>query len=56
MTIREQVLGFDHPDTVEVLKNYAILLQKMGREGEVAALEARVEAIRAKLQGSEEDK
>ena len=38
------------------LKNYANLLKKMGREGEAAGLEARVEAVRGKVRGSEEGK
>jgi len=50
------VLGAEHPDTIRTLENYAKLLKKMGREGEAAGLEARVEAIRAKLRGAEEGK
>ncbi len=39
--IREQALGPDHPYTREVVRNYADLLRKMGRETEASELEAR---------------
>jgi Tetratricopeptide repeat len=39
--IREQVLGSNHPYTREVVRNYADLLRKMGRETEAIQLEAR---------------
>jgi len=41
LAIREKALGPEHPDTVTVLKNYAALLRKMGREDEADKLEAR---------------
>jgi len=39
--IREQALGPNHPLTREVVRNYAMLLRKMGRETEASELEAR---------------
>jgi tetratricopeptide (TPR) repeat protein len=53
LAIYERVLGDDHSETLRTLKNYADLLKKMGREGEAAELEARVEAMRVKVQGSD---
>jgi hypothetical protein len=41
LRIREQTLGPDHPLTREVVRNYADLLRKMGREPEATQLEAR---------------
>jgi tetratricopeptide (TPR) repeat protein len=40
LRIREQALGPDHPLTREVVRNYAILLRKVGRESEATQLEA----------------
>ena len=41
-------MGAEHPDVVESLENYAVLLRKTGRDIEAVKLEARAKAIRAK--------
>jgi tetratricopeptide (TPR) repeat protein len=41
LDIREKALGVEHPDTITVLKNYAALLRKMGRNDEADELGAR---------------
>jgi hypothetical protein len=46
LAIREKVLGPKHPHLATSLKNYAILLQKMGRNSEAEEMLARVRAIR----------
>jgi tetratricopeptide (TPR) repeat protein len=39
--IWEQALGPNHPYTQTVVRNYAMLLRKMGREAEASKLESR---------------
>ncbi len=46
--IREKALGLEHPDVATSLENYASLLRMTKREYQVAKLEARAKAIRAK--------
>ena len=41
LRIWEQALGPDHPRTRNVVRDYAMLLRKMGREAEASELEAR---------------
>ena len=48
LAIREKALGQEHPAVAQSLENYARLLRKTGRSDEVAKLEARAKAIRAK--------
>ncbi len=48
LAIREKALGPQHPDVAQSLENYAALLRNMNREDEVAKMEARAKAIRAK--------
>ena len=48
LTIRESVLGREHPEVATNLENYAALLRKTSRATEAAGLEARPQAIRAK--------
>ncbi len=45
---RETALGPEHPDVAQGLENYAALLRETGRATEVAKLEARAKAIRAR--------
>jgi len=47
LEIREKHLGKDHVELVPILKNYAIMLRKIKREDEAAAMEARKSAIEA---------
>ena len=49
LSIYEKALGPEHPNVATSLENYAALLRKVGREAEAAGMEARAEAIRAKL-------
>lgn len=51
LAICEQVLRPEDLDVVSILENYASLLRKTRRETEAAEFEARVKAIRAKVQG-----
>lgn len=46
LAMDEKTLGPEHPDLAESLKNYAALLQKMGRGADAAKMDARAEAIR----------
>ena len=48
LAIREKALGPEHPEVATVLENYAPLLRKIGKDAEVAELEARASTIRAK--------
>ena len=48
LTIQEQVLGLENPFVAVTLENYAVLLRKTGRASEATAMEARIQAIRAK--------
>lgn len=41
-------IGLKHPDVAMVLENYARLLRAIGRDGEAAELETRVEQVRDK--------
>ena len=52
LTIREKVLGAEHPKVVTSLENYASLLRKIGRNAEADKLEKRARAIRDKLPGA----
>ena len=47
--IREKALGPDHPDVAKGLESYAVLLRETGRSEEAQEMEARAQAIRAKL-------
>jgi len=47
LEIREKHLGMEHAELVPILKNYAIMLRKIKREDEAAAMEARKSAIEA---------
>ncbi len=46
LDIREQALGSDDPHVVETLTDYALLLQKTGREAEADTTIARARAMR----------
>ena len=48
LTAQEQILGPENPFVAATLENYAVLLRKTDRESEAAAMEERVQAIRAK--------
>jgi len=47
LEIREKHLGKEHVELVPILKNYAIMLRKIKREEEAAAMEERKSAIEA---------
>ena len=49
LAIREKTLGPEHPSVALSLKNYADLLRETGRSEEAQEMEARAQAIRAKL-------
>jgi len=49
LAIREKALGPDHPDVAKGLESYAVLLRETGRSEEAQEMEARAQAIRAKL-------
>ncbi len=49
LLIAEKTLGPEHPNVAQVLENYADLLRKMGRAEEATEMEARAQAIRAKI-------
>jgi tetratricopeptide (TPR) repeat protein len=51
LAICEHVLGTEDPDVANILENYASLLRNTKREAEAAEFEARIKAIRAKVQG-----
>ena len=42
-------MGPEHPSVAQFLENYADLLRKTGRNDEAAKMEARAQAIRAKI-------
>jgi hypothetical protein len=48
LSIREKVLGPEHPNMALYLENYALCLRAVDRPTEAASLEARALAIRAK--------
>ncbi len=52
LTIREKVLGPEHPNVATSLENYASLLRATNRSSEAAPLEARAKAIRDKAAGA----
>ncbi len=45
LAIEETTLGSEHPDVSQSLRNYAALLQKMGRTAEAVKMEARAAAV-----------
>ena len=47
LTIRTRLQGADHPDLLEPLKNYAVLLRKTNRPRDAATVEARIARISA---------
>ncbi|MBS1996376.1 MAG: tetratricopeptide repeat protein [Cyanobacteria bacterium SZAS LIN-2] len=47
LEIREKHLGVDHAELVPILKNYAIMLRRIKRDDEAAAMEERKSAIEA---------
>ena len=49
LAIWEKALGPEHLNVAQSLENYADLLRKTGRADEAAELEARAQAIRAKI-------
>ena len=49
LAIWEKAHGPDHPNVAKSLENYAALLRDVGRGAGTAEMEARAEAIRAKL-------
>jgi len=50
-----QVLGEMHPNVATVLENYADLLQRLERNDEAEALEARAATIRERLEENNTD-
>jgi hypothetical protein len=46
--MHEEKRGVDHPDLLEPLGGYLVLLRKLGRDKEAGELEQRANAIRAK--------
>ena len=54
LAIYERALGTDSPRIIELLEDYAILLHDMQRTAEEARLHARIAAIRAKREATEE--
>ena len=49
LTIKEQVLGSDHPDTLKIMHNYVQLLRNCKREEQAAVLETRIKVAQIEI-------
>jgi hypothetical protein len=49
LRILEQTLGLEHPNTIKVMKNYAIMLRMAKHNTRAEELEKRIKSIEAKL-------